>query len=195
VFVLAPGWPLWDLAIHAPWLTGPVTRLTEGCVLLTGMLVLLVTWRAPQGLRCLLAIITGLVALLLTMHGIAAVSFVARPFVAYHFAPLYPHSPDTSFPSMTTGYFAVVAVPVSFTWRKLGWAAWAITAEVAFGCVYVGVHYVTDVVAGAALGAGLGGTMWLLFGLPPLARLIAWAERILGRARLRRRTVAASQEP
>jgi membrane-associated phospholipid phosphatase len=75
---------------------------------------------------------------------------------------------------------------VSFTWRKLGWAAWAIAAEVAFGCVYVGVHYVTDVVAGAALGAGLGGAMWLLFGLSPLARVVAWADRRLAGARLRR---------
>lgn len=129
------------------------------------------------------------------MRGIAAVSFVARPFVAYHFAPLYPHSPDTSFPSMTTGYFAVVAVPVSFAWRKLGWAAWAIAAEVAFGCVYVGVHYVTDVVAGAALGAGLGGATWLLLGLAPLARVIAGGDRILARAHVRKRTAATSPAP
>jgi hypothetical protein len=32
----------------------------------------------------------------------------------------------------------------------------AITAEAAFGCVYVGVHYATDVLAGAPIGAACG---------------------------------------
>jgi undecaprenyl-diphosphatase len=124
-------------------MTRAVIALTIACVIATPILLLLL-WRRPQRLRVLLAIALGLVLLVLARKGIAAVSFVPRPFAADHFQPLYPHPPDTSFPSATTGYFAVVAVPVACVWRKLGWVFAAITLEVAFGCVYVGVHYITD---------------------------------------------------
>ena len=40
---------------------------------------------------------------------------------------------------------------------------------VGFGCVYVGVHYATDVIAGGARTA-CGAITWLIAGLPPVAR-------------------------
>jgi undecaprenyl-diphosphatase len=193
VIVLAPGSSVWNLAGHASWLTGGVIAVTEGCVILTFVLLALM-WFQPPGLRCLLAVALGLVLLVQAVRGIAAVSFVARPFVAYHFAPLYPHAPNTSFPSLTTAFFALVAVPVICSWRKLGWVIVAITLEVAFGCVYVGVHYITDVAAGALLGSVCGGVTWLLFGYSPIARLVAAADDVLRKAHLRRRSATASAE-
>jgi membrane-associated phospholipid phosphatase len=160
----APGSPVWNLTHDANWLTRAVIALTIACVIATPILLLFLR-RRPQRLRVLLAIALGLILLVLARKGIAAISFVPRPFAADHFRPLYPHPPDTSFPSATTGYFAVVAVPVACVWRKLGWVFAAITLEVAFGCVYVGVHYITDVLGGASIGAGCGGAAWLACGV------------------------------
>jgi membrane-associated phospholipid phosphatase len=107
--------------------------------------------------------------------------------VADHFRPLFPHAPDSSFPSATTGYFAAAAIPVLACWRRVGWVLAAIAAEVAAGCVYVGVHYVTDVLAGLALGAAAGGLAWLAFGAPGIARLVAATDAALRAALLRAR--------
>jgi membrane-associated phospholipid phosphatase len=193
VIEFAPGARLWSLAPHAAWLTGPVIWLTAGCLIATPLLLLL-AWLRPAGLRCILAVALGLVVLVLVAKQITAVSFVARPFVAHHFKPLYPHAPDTSFPSVTTGCFAVVAAAALLAWRRLGWIFVAITCEVAAGCVYVGVHYITDVVAGALIGAASGGAAWLILGCPPIAWLVARADGLLGHAHLRRSAVTPARQ-
>jgi membrane-associated phospholipid phosphatase len=185
VIALAPGWRAWDLARHAGWLTDPVIVITAACMIATlGVLALL--WLRPPGLRCVLSVIGGLV-LLLAAHRVTAAWHVDRPFVAGHFRPLFPHPPDTSFPSYTTAYFAAVAGPAWLTWRRAGAVMAVITAEVAFGCVYVGVHYVTDVAAGMAMGAACGGLCWAILGLAPAARLLARADGLVRRLRLRPR--------
>jgi membrane-associated phospholipid phosphatase len=194
VIVLAPGSALWNLAQHASWLTSVVVVVTQACVIATPLLLLL-AWPRPSGLRCSLAAAIAVGLVVLARHGITAISFVPRPFTVFHFDPLYPHPPNSAFPSATTGYFAAAAVPALLCWRKLGWVVTAITAEVAFGCVYVGVHYVTDVVAGAAIGAACGAVAWLMLGFPPVARLIGKAEGALGRIPLpRRRTLTDAPE-
>ena len=183
---LAPGWPLWDLAQHVSWLAHVLIVVTEGCAVLIPVL-LLAAWFRPAGLRCVLAAVLALFLVIVARQAIVAVSFVPRPFVAYHFQPLYPHVPDSAFPSLTTSYFSAVGVPAWRTWRPLGWLFAAMTAEVAFGCVYVGVHYGIDVVAGAVIGAACGQLAWLLFGWRPVAWLTGQADRGLARLRLRRR--------
>jgi membrane-associated phospholipid phosphatase len=190
VIVLAPGWSPWDLAARVPWLTPVVIAVTAGCVVLA--LGLLLAWRRPAGLRCLAAVAAGLVLLVAAHRLIAADLFVPRPFAADHFRPLFPHSPDTSFPSDTTGYFAVAVVPAALTWRWLGWAFSIMTVVVAFGCAWVGVHYVTDVVAGAAIGMSCGAGAWLILRCPPLAGLLRRADGLLKNWHLR---PASAQEP
>jgi undecaprenyl-diphosphatase len=187
VIAIAPGSPVWNLAHHATWVTGAIIVLTGACAIATPILLLLV-WLKPPGLRCIFAVGFALIFVVLARRGIAAFSFVPRPFVAHHFQPLYPHASDTSFPSATTGYFAAVAVPLIYSWRRLGWAVVAITLEVAFGCVYVGVHYVTDVAAGATIGGACGLVAWWIFGYPPIARAVRKIDSILREAHLRRST-------
>ena len=102
-----------------------------------------------------------------------------RPFVALHFAPLYPHAPNNSFPSSLTAFAAVAAVVGVLAWGRLGLVFVVGMVVVGFGCVYVGVHYTTDVVAGAALGAVCGSITWLIAGLPPVARALGALERRL----------------
>jgi len=182
---------LWDLAQHVAWLAAVVIVVTQGCAAATPLL-LFTTWFRPAGLRCVLAAVLALILVILARHAVVAVWFLPRPFVTYHFQPLYPHVPDSAFPSLTTGYFAAVGVPAFFAWRPLGWLFAAITAEVAFGCVYVGVHYVIDVLAGAVIGAGCGLAAWLLLGVPVIAGAMRASDRLLSRAHLRRRFAAAT---
>lgn len=184
MIVLAPGAALWNVAGHAAWLTGPVIWLTAGCAAAAALLVA-ATLGLPGGSRCVFSFCIGLILTYLATRAITAASFVARPFVAYHFVPLYPHYPNTSFPSFTTACLALTAAVVMLAWRRAGWVTIALTAEVAFGCVYVGVHYVTDVVAGAAIGGLCGWAAWCLLGWPHAVSLLDRADQVLGRLRLR----------
>ena len=190
MIVVAPGMALWDPARHAGWLAAVVIAVTAACVVTAPVLVAL-TWRKPAGLRCVLAVVLGLGIVVLARHAAEAAVFVQRPFVADQFRPLFPHAPDSSFPSATTGYFAAAAVPVMACWRRLGWVLAAITAEVAFGCVFVGVHYVTDVLAGLVIGAGGSGVAWLALGAPGISWLLAATDGGLRAVRLRPRPVPA----
>ena len=117
-----------------------------------------------------------------------------RPFVALHFVPLYPHAPNNSFPSSLTAFAAVAAVVGVLAWGRLGLVFVVGMVVVGFGCVYVGVHYTTDVIAGAALGAVCGAITWLITGLPPVARALSALERRLplGRRYQRAGRVAAT---
>jgi undecaprenyl-diphosphatase len=90
----------------------------------------------------------------------------ARPFVAdpgqLHL--FVAHSPDASFPSdHATASFAIA---VAILLRRPRWGAVAIVAAtvLSLGRVAVGVHYPSDVLAGAALGALVALGLWL----PPL---------------------------
>src|SRR5665213_1876983 len=150
---------LWDVARHAPWLKDIVIGLSFACAVFTVVAVIAV-WFRPAGLRCILSIVIALVGTVLVSKGIAHLVHVDRPFVSHDFTPLFPHSSDTSFPSTLTAYFALVAAPMLFAWRRIGWIMVGVTAEIAVACVYVGVHYGTDVVAGAIIGGGLGGGAW-----------------------------------
>jgi undecaprenyl-diphosphatase len=194
MIVLAPGLALWNVAQHAGWLAPAVIASTAGCAIAAPLLLIL-AWLKPAGLRCVLAAGLAPATVVMIRHAAASVVFVPRPFIADHFVPLYPHAPDSSFPSATTGYFAGIAVPVLACWRRLGWLLAAITAEVAFGCVYVGVHYGTDVLAGIVIGAASGAAAWRILGVPPAARLLAALDDGLrqGRLRPRRSSVAVSQ--
>lgn len=194
MIVIAPGLALWDPARHAGWLAFVVIAVTAACAVATPALIAL-TWRKPAGLRCVLAVVLGLGVVVLARHAAESVVFVQRPFVADHFRPLFPHAPDSSFPSATAGYFAAAVVPVMACWRRLGIALAAIAAEVAFGCVFVGVHYVTDVLAGLVIGAAGGGAAWLALGVPGISGVLAAAERRVRPGRAERRVRPGRLEP
>ena len=87
----------------------------------------------------------------------------AEPITTYIEALYGQHAPlsDNSFPSgHSTSAFAI-AVAVAWATRKtehawVGWAAMGWAVLVGFSRVYVGVHFVSDVLAGAALGTVFG---------------------------------------
>jgi undecaprenyl-diphosphatase len=117
-------------------------------------------------------------------HEVGKLVYQPRPFVVMHFTPLYPHPPNNSFPSTLTAFAAVAGVIGVLAWRRRGWVLVLGTGVVAVGCVYVGVHYVSDVIVGAALGAACATVTWWVVGLPPVTRALSAVERrIPGRRR------------
>ena len=101
----------------------------------------------------------------------------ARPFVAEpHQVHLFTaHAADPGFPSdHATAAFAI-AVAIFLRKRAWGWVALCLATVLAVGRVGIGVHYPSDVLAGAALGAASALLLWA----PPLRqrldRLSDWA--------------------
>jgi undecaprenyl-diphosphatase len=83
--------------------------------------------------------------------------FVADPHGVHIFAA---HSADPGFPSdHATAAFAV-AVALLLRKRSWGIAALVLAAVLAVGRVAIGVHYPTDVIAGAALGSAGALALW-----------------------------------
>jgi undecaprenyl-diphosphatase len=113
----------------------------------------------------------------------------ARPFVADpHGVHLFSgHAADPGFPSdHATGAFAV-AMAIWLRNRRWGTVALIAAAVLSVGRVAIGVHYPSDVLAGAALGCAAA---LLLFARPARERidrladlLVGWLERGLRRLR------------
>jgi undecaprenyl-diphosphatase len=100
----------------------------------------------------------------------------ARPFVADpHGVHLFAaHAADPGFPSDHAT--AAFAIATAIFLRKRGWGIFALVAAaiLSVGRVALGVHYPSDVIAGAALGAAAALALWA----PPLRtridRLADW---------------------
>jgi undecaprenyl-diphosphatase len=100
-----------------------------------------------------------------------------RPFVdepsTVHL--LVAHAADPGFPSdHATAAFAI-AVAILLRSRRWGLLALAMAVALAVGRVAVGVHFPTDVLAGAALGSATALLLYLPPVRRPLHRLADWA--------------------
>lgn len=102
----------------------------------------------------------------------------ARPFVADpHGVHLFSaHAADPGFPSdHATASFAI-AVAILLRKRAWGTAALIAAALLSIGRVALGVHYPSDVLAGAALGSAAALALWA----PPLRSRIDWLADAIG---------------
>src|SRR3954468_3520710 len=102
----------------------------------------------------------------------------SRPFVADpHGVHLFSaHAADAGFPSDHAT--AAFAIAVATLLRKRGWgiAALVAAAVLSVGRVALGVHYPSDVLAGAALGSAAALVLWA----PPLRGRIDWIADAIG---------------
>jgi undecaprenyl-diphosphatase len=143
-----------------PGLTGPVVVVTAVAIFGTAASIVLL-FRARPRLRGPLAAVAAVLLADVGSHVVGLLWNRPRPFVAMHVSPLFPHAANSSFPSSTVAFVAAVATVAWFAWRRLGQVLAVATFVTAFGCVYVSVHYISDVVVGALIGA--------------LAAVVAWA--------------------
>ncbi|MFL5898145.1 MAG: phosphatase PAP2 family protein [Solirubrobacterales bacterium] len=126
----------------------------------------------------------SLAAVLSAGLGLAAAKVIselvnrARPFVADpHGVHLFSgHAADPGFPSDHAT--AAFAIAVAILLRKRGWGIAALVAAtvLAVGRVALGVHYPSDVIAGAAVGSAAALVLWV----PPLRKRIDWLADALG---------------
>ncbi|MBI2351229.1 MAG: phosphatase PAP2 family protein [Deltaproteobacteria bacterium] len=69
-----------------------------------------------------------------------------------------------SLPSNHAVNTASVGIFFQLLYPKTGWIIWPVVILIGFGRVYVGAHYVTDIVAGWLLGGAFGWTVVSLLG-------------------------------
>ena len=118
--------------------------------ILLGIILIMIAKTRKTGIEVLLSVaLAFIVANLIVKNAVARV----RPYDAYAFlvpAVTKPH--DFSFPSGHTVNAFAAAVAVFLNHKKIGIVALILAALVAFSRLYVGVHYPTDVLTGAAIG-------------------------------------------
>jgi len=127
---------------------------------------------------------------LLVAQPIAHLVGRARPYVDHPVHLLIARSPDPSFPSdHATGAFAL-AFGLWLYDRTLGTVLLVLAALLSLSRVYVGTHYPGDVLAGALLGAGMAGTLYLLPTRKLIDLVVRHAGRLADRALVRPRSAA-----
>jgi undecaprenyl-diphosphatase len=174
-----------DRAEAADWLM----TVAAQDLLYLAVAALLALWFRPPALRAGLAAGLGALLALGLAATLGALHAEARPFVADHFSPLFPHDPDASFPS---DHLAVLGAVTSATWlgsRRLGYSVAALSLVVAFARVFAGVHYVGDVAAGFALGMASGVVAW--YALAPATPILHRVDAVLQAHHLRPRSERA----
>lgn len=75
-----------------------------------------------------------------------------RPFLSHEVIQLINKGPENSFPSGHAASFFALALIVYFYNKKAGWLMFALAAAISVSRVMGGVHYLSDVLAGALAG-------------------------------------------
>lgn len=90
--------------------------------------------------------------------------FRARPFVQLNLHPLVNQSPlEASFPSGHATFFFALSTIVYFYNKKMGFWFYVVSVLIVFGRVFVGIHWPSDILAGAILGILVGFVLNWLF--------------------------------
>lgn len=140
-------------------------------VALIALLLGLWFWPGPRAERdgrqwaCLAATASASIALAFNQV-IIRVWQRPRPFAVHDAILLLKPSHDPSFPSDHATFAFAVAVAIVLVNRRVGITALIVAAVLGFARVYVGEHYVGDVLAGALIG---GATAYAVHQLRPLA--------------------------
>lgn len=91
-----------------------------------------------------------------------------------------------SFPSNHAANTAAIAAFLQVLYPKSGWVTWPVVVLIGFARVYVGAHYVTDVLGGWTLGGIVGGgAAWALLQWPTFRQRLESTGRPEGEAEAR----------
>ena len=159
-----------------------LARISANYLVFFGIFALAWLYLRQPSLRTFIAASLAVVAAVGMAGLIGLVDYVPRPFVAERFVPLIQHPPDSSFPSDHLAALGALCGAAWFTARKLSVVTAVVAAAVAFARVYVGVHWVTDVVAGFGLGVLAGIVVW--YATAGAGPLVAQLDQLLRRWRM-----------
>ena len=155
--------------LHMSWLDPIVsfyTKLGDAGLLWIALSLVMLLWKPTRkaGALALCAMILGLVVTNITIKPLLS---RLRPWLDWPIVPLVTEKDPNSFPSGHT----CAAFAAGLSWvRALPWR-WgriaAVSAAVLMGLsrLYVGVHYPTDVLAGAVIGSLCAWVVWKAYNL------------------------------
>jgi undecaprenyl-diphosphatase len=166
------------------WLEDPISELSGAAVMLYGVAIIALWFVArPYGKSMWkLASASGLVAAAIAMMTNQIISHLwdrPRPLTAHAAAThlLAAPSPDPSFPSdHAAAAFAIAFAVLAFS-RRAGIGFLVAAALIALSRIALGLHYPSDVLAGAVVGWAAALLVTTL-GSPWIGRLVAVASRI-----------------
>lgn len=147
-----------DIAQSGPWTNAVSVFLAADLIAVLALAVVVALVRLPRGIRDRTAfevVVVVCVAYALS-QAIGIIAFRERPFAVGFTTALIEKSPlEKSFPSDHAVLAAALVAPLLGALRRNGerGVLLAVALMVAFGRVLVGVHYVSDVLAGFLLAA------------------------------------------
>ncbi|MEC0182816.1 undecaprenyl-diphosphatase [Paenibacillus peoriae] len=144
-----------ELANHLSILNGIMRFLAQYAPYLFG-LALLVYWfsfKMPHRMMVIEAVVTAGVGFAISW-GLGHLFYRDRPFVGHDVIQLIHHDANASFPS-NHALGAIAVATVFWLHRQKYRVLWVILAVlIAVSRVWTGVHYPSDILAGAVIGAG-----------------------------------------
>ena len=84
----------------------------------------------------------------------------SRPFVEQNFVPLIQHADSASFPSGHATFFFAIGTVLYLHNKKAGMVFLAGSGLIGVARVFAGVHWPSDVLAGALIGIACGWLVW-----------------------------------
>jgi len=130
------------------------------------ILIFLIWFLNRKKKSSLKALFLGLLAVILVYlfdFLIEKIFFRPRPFVSLNFYPLINISPqESSFPSTHAALAFALASSVYFINRRLGVIFLVLTLLIGISRIFIGVHWPSDILAGAVLGLGCS---WMIYKL------------------------------
>ncbi|MCS7286491.1 MAG: phosphatase PAP2 family protein [Anaerolineae bacterium] len=157
-----------DLAGRWPWLDGFMRLVVNEYFVPTSMALILAImwfWGKNEGERAryhriVILTVLSLITANLILKGINLLYFRPRPFDTHQVNLLFYKPWDSSFPSnpATTGFSIAVAVALNDPVWGIPFLILAVL--LGFSRIFCGVHYPSDVLAGALLGAATAWFYW-----------------------------------
>lgn len=132
----------------------------SGYILLLILCLLLIkNYKKNRGLF-LISLISGIISRFVFAEIIRHIYFRPRPFVENTVNLLIIHKPSASFPSGHASFYFALATGVYFINKKLGVFSFLLAFLMGLSRIYCGVHWPSDILAGAVLGILVS---WVMF--------------------------------